>query len=111
MFGRWCSNRLVDHPYHFARMNVIGEVSFVQVQLMLIDNGRHRSMHAHVVKEVVVGGVATIVHSDVYPFEYFRCCCYCGYRSICCCCCCYCSTFDLMMRRLVVAAVSITKCF
>lgn len=110
MFGRWCSNLLVDRPYHFAMMNVTAAVSSGQVQLMWIDNGRHRLMHAHVaMMEAAVGGGATIVHSDEHPFEYFRYCC-------CCCYCCGChlicySMFDLPKQRLVVAVVAIAKYF
>lgn len=105
MFGRWYSNRLAGHPCHFGMMNGTGVVSFDQVRPMCSDNERHRLMHAHVVMVAAVGCAATIVHSDVIPFEYFRCLyCY-GYPMLC-----Y-SLFDLM-KPLLVAVVSVAgKCF
>lgn len=104
MFGHLCSGLLVDRPCHL--MNVTGAVSFGQVQLMWLDNGRHHSMRERVAMMAALDDEATIVHLNEHPFEYFRCryCC-CDYRLICC------SLFDWTMRLAVVAVVAIVKYF
>lgn len=107
-FGRWCSNRLADRPCHFAMMSVTVAVSFGQVQLMCLNNERHRLMHVRVaMMEALAVDEATIVRTLMLLLEYYRCCCwhyYC-FHSLCC------LTFDLTKLGLAVVVYATGKCF